>query len=85
MNSRVKGENIGNIISLFSAASFGTIVCSFTQMTNCLRVGRKNNKSTLKFFEFRGRLKWPACLDISEIKAAVGNTVERNWGGRRGK
>lgn len=56
MNSRVKGENIGNIISLFSAGCFGTIVCRFIQMTDCLGVGRKKEKTALSVFKFRGRL-----------------------------
>lgn len=56
MNSEVKGENIGSIIFLFSVGCFGTIVYSFTQMKDCLGVGRKKEKTTLKFFTLIGRL-----------------------------
>lgn len=63
------------LCSLLHVLELQTVVCSFTQMTDCLRVGRKNKKTTLKFLKFRGRLKRPACLDISEIEATVGNTV----------
>lgn len=43
-----KGE-MGNVISLFSAGRFGTILCCFTQMTDCSGVGEKKRKLLLNF------------------------------------
>lgn len=38
---------MGNVISLFSAGRFGTILCRFTQMTDCSGVGEKKKKLLL--------------------------------------
>lgn len=65
MNSRVKGEGSGNIISLFSTGCFGIIVCSNPDDRVFASGRKKKKKLHLNFLNSEAGELLKACMSES--------------------